>query len=112
MEFYQYGLGSPGFAKFFNKMVHSRMVDAMALVEINSARSKSFLLLRSIRQGCPLARALFVIAADCLHYILRDNSLSPRVKGIALRNLEEISNVQFGDDTSLLIELTITSLPS
>lgn len=78
---------------------------------INNGRNKwgkirVFSLSRSIRQGCPLAPSLFAIVVDSLHYISRDNSLSPKVKGINLPNKEELVKVQFVDDTSLLIDLS------
>ena len=47
-----------------------------------------------------------MIAAEALHYLLRDESISPRVFGLLLPNADEILNVQFADDTSILFELT------
>ncbi|XP_059067729.1 secreted RxLR effector protein 78-like [Cryptomeria japonica] len=56
------------------------LVDAHAQIEVNGVTSQPFKLGRSIRQGCHLAPALFVIAYDVLFYLLRENSLSPKVK--------------------------------
>lgn len=40
-----------------------------------------------------------------MHYILKDCNLSPKVKGIALPNKEEIRNIQFADDTTIIFSL-------
>ncbi|XP_059074828.1 uncharacterized protein LOC131874899 [Cryptomeria japonica] len=77
----------------------------MAQVDINGSLSEPFPLTRSIRQGCPLAPALFVIASEALTYILTDDTLSPAVKGITLPNNEDLSICQFADDTSLFIKM-------
>ena len=51
-----------------------------------------------------------MIASDALHYLLRDSSLSPRVRGVLLPNNEEVANVQFADDTSILLYLEETNM--
>ena len=76
----------------------------MAL-EVNGNRSECFESSRSIRQGCPLAPALFVIVAEALHYLLRDESILPKVCGPLLPNGDELSNMKFANDTSILFEL-------
>ena len=79
--------------------------DANVVVEVNGGRSHCFELSRSIRQGCPLAPTLFVIATEALHYLLRDDILSPKVRGPLLPNMQEISKIQFVDDTTILFKL-------
>lgn len=69
------------------------MKDASARVEVNGCKSNRIILSRSIRQSCPLIPALFVIVVDALYYLLRDNSLSPRVRGVTLPNGEDLTNV-------------------
>ena len=49
--------------------------------------------------------ALFAIVVEAFHYILRDESISPRVFELLLPNGDEISNVQFVDDSLILFEL-------
>lgn len=60
----------------------------------------------SIRQGCPLAPSLFVIAYDALFYLLRDDSLSSKVAGIRLPDDNELMNIQFYNDTAIFLELS------
>ena len=95
-----------GFPPSFCNTVQVLLSDASAQVEVNGVLSSPFSLGRSIRQGCPLAPSLFVIASEALFYILRDNSLSPNVRGIYLPNDEELINCQFADDTALFFELS------
>ncbi|XP_059067565.1 uncharacterized protein LOC131858359 [Cryptomeria japonica] len=68
-----------GFPSEFCTYVKVLLQDASAHIEVNGSLSSSIMLSRSIRQGCPLAPALFIIASDALFYLLRDNSLSPKV---------------------------------
>ncbi|XP_059070148.1 secreted RxLR effector protein 78-like [Cryptomeria japonica] len=95
-----------GFPPEFCKWVMVLLKDASAQVEVNGSLSQNITLGRSIRQGCPLAPALFVIAAGALFYILRDSTISPNVKGIKLPNGEELINGQFADDTTLFIKIS------
>jgi hypothetical protein len=60
----------------------------------------------SIRQGFPLAPTLFVIALEALFYMLKDNSLSPKVRDLYLPNDDELINYQFTDDTALFFEFS------
>lgn len=92
------------FPRKFCDAVNILLKDALAQIDVNGSLSASFPLSRSIRQGCPLAPALFVIAFEALFYILRDNSFSPVVKGITLPNNEELLNCQFADDTAIFFD--------
>ena len=103
-------LQSFGFPPYFCMAVQSLLTDACAQIEINGSISDSFPLSRSIRQGCPLAPALFVIAAEALYYILRDDTLSPEVRGLYLPNNEELINSHLADDTAVFFELTDNNL--
>ena len=47
-----------------------------------------------------------MISLEALFYILGDNSISPKVRGIYLPNNEELINCQFADDTALFFELS------
>ena len=99
-----------GFLTHYCRMVFFFLFGVKATMEINGVRSEFFSLTRSIRQGCPLAPSLFMIASDSLHYLLRDNSLSPCVRGILLPNNQEVANVWFVDDISILLYLEETNM--
>ncbi|XP_059078008.1 uncharacterized protein LOC131876588 [Cryptomeria japonica] len=98
-------LQSLGFPPGFCNMVRTLLCDANVVVELNGIRSSNLALTRSIRQGCPLALALFVLVVDAMFYLLKDSSTTSPIRGISLPNKEEIYNVQFVDDTTLLIKL-------
>lgn len=94
-----------GFPKEFCRMNETLMKDSNAQIEINGCLTVEFELQRSIRQDCSLAHTLFVIVVDALHYILRDNHLTPKVNGLVLPNKQELINLQFVDDTTLMVKL-------
>lgn len=52
-----------------------------------------------------MAPTSFFIASDALHYILRVNNATPKVKGISLPNQSELLNIQFVDITTLFPHL-------
>ncbi|GLJ49275.1 hypothetical protein SUGI_1041170 [Cryptomeria japonica] len=93
-----------GFPTRFCNLVKMMMNDVFAQIDINGSWSDAFPLERSIRQGCPLAPALFVISSEAFHYILRDHSMSPAVRGIRLPNNEELITSQFADDTTVFFK--------
>ncbi|XP_059064215.1 secreted RxLR effector protein 78-like [Cryptomeria japonica] len=93
-----------GFPTRFCNLVKMMMNDVFAHIDINGSLSDAFLLGRSIKQGCPLAPALFVISSEAFHYILRDHSMSPAIRGIRLPNNEELITSQFADDTTIFFE--------
>ncbi|XP_057851145.2 uncharacterized protein LOC131061466 [Cryptomeria japonica] len=99
-----------GFPDIFCKYIQILLKDASAMIDVNGSLTNPIPLSRSIRQGCPLAPALFVIASDALHYILKDDTISPKVRGITLPNDSELLNIQFADDISLFLELSYDNL--
>ncbi|XP_057871784.2 secreted RxLR effector protein 78-like [Cryptomeria japonica] len=105
-EFILMMLEAFGFPVEFCKWVKILLKEESAQVEINGSLTQNIKLDRSIRQGCPLAPALFVIPFDALYYILRDYTISPKVGGVKLPDGSELINTQFADDTALFIKLT------
>lgn len=98
-------------SKFFG-MVDTLLEDALAQIDVNGMLFEKFHLERSIRQGCPLAPSLFVIASDALFYLLRDNTFSPIIKGINLLDNNELVNVQFADETAIFLGLDEDNIES
>lgn len=104
-SFLKMALEAFGFPQGFIRMISTLLNDASAMIDVNGARLEAIKLERSIRQGCPIAPALFFIASDALHYLLRDNSVSPKVRGVYLPDNNELLNIQFADDTSIFLDL-------
>lgn len=94
-----------GFLEDYCRQVNILITNAKAYVEINGVKYDRFFLSRSIRKGCSLALALYIIVADALYYLLRDYSTSSGVDEIKLPNGRNLSNIQFADDTTILTKL-------
>ncbi|XP_059074953.1 uncharacterized protein LOC131874985 [Cryptomeria japonica] len=81
------------------------ILDSSTIIDVNGDLSEPIPLKRSIRQECPIAPVLFVIAVDALFYILRSFALGSPVKGLTLPNHDDLINAQFVDETTLFLEL-------
>ncbi|XP_059068323.1 uncharacterized protein LOC131858872 [Cryptomeria japonica] len=109
-EFIIMMLESFSFPGEFCQIVKVLLHDASAQIDINGSLSPPIVFSLSIRQGCPLAPSLFVIAFDALFYLLRDSTISPKVEGIRLPDNNELLNIQFADDTALFLNISKLNL--
>jgi hypothetical protein len=73
-------------------------------IKINGTPGLDFQLARSVRQGCPLAPYLFILAMDVLGYMLADPK--HRVEGLTLPRGGLIRDQTFADDTALYLKGT------
>ena len=90
---------------FHNKWINQVMAlysNASAAVIVNGEQSKTFLLQRSVRQGCPLAPYLFLLTVDVLGQMLQHPECG--VQGLRLPDNTVITNQMFADDTLLLLD--------
>jgi hypothetical protein len=89
----------------FVNLVESSLTGLSSCVRTAFGPSRTFPVLRSIRQGDPLAPLLFVILMDGLHEGLQTNPMTGRYHGlhidIAGRRLQ-IPSLGFADDTATL----------
>ena len=75
-------------------------------VSVNGHLSDWFYLQRGCRQGDPLSPYLFILCAEILALLIRNN---PNIKGIIVGNTEfRIS--QYADDTSMILDGSERSL--
>ena len=64
---------------------------------------KSFKMLRSVRQGCPLALYLYIIAAEALHYQIADRSW--QIQGLTLPDDKGmVLDTAYADDTMTYVK--------
>ena len=75
-------------------------------VLINGFGTDFFSITRGCRQGDPISPYLFVICAEILAIMLRNNK---KIKGIKIGNIEYLIS-QFADDTTLILDGSEASL--
>jgi hypothetical protein len=75
---------------------------ARSAVKMNGELGPEFQLARSVRQGCPLAPYLFILATDVLGYMLADPKY--RVEGLSLLKGGLVRDQTFADDTALYLK--------
>jgi hypothetical protein len=73
-----------GFLGEFINMEQLLFIDAEVCVKVNGSLSDSFSIKRGVRQGCPVAPYLFIIAAKVLNIMVMTEMEAGRVKGIEL----------------------------
>jgi hypothetical protein len=72
-----------GFGDTWIRWVKALYKEASSAVKMNGETGLDFQLARSVRQGCPLAPYLFILATDVLGYMLADPI--HEVEGLSLR---------------------------
>ena len=80
--------------------------DVSTCVTVNGHLSRWFHIKRGVRQGDPLSPYLFLICAEVMSTMIREND---RIKGIKIRDYDVLLN-QFADDTSLCLDGSEESL--
>lgn len=77
---------------------------ASSAIKVNGNIGLDFLLERSVRQGCPLAPYLFILATDILGHMMADPRYN--VEGLSLPKGGLIRDQTFVDDTTLYLRGT------
>jgi len=93
LEFFNFGPDIIKWVTLFYNKINS-------CVSINGQYSSWFPILRGVRQGDPSSPYLYLICAEILSLMIRQNE---RIKGITL-NAKEYLLSQFADDTSLCLD--------
>jgi hypothetical protein len=65
-------LAKLGFCSQWIRWVHSLYCSASSAIKLNGVIGNNFPLARSVRQGCPLAPYLFILATDVFGHMLDD----------------------------------------
>jgi len=95
-------LSKLGFNSTWVWWVCTLYLHATFAIRINGEAGPVFQLARSVRQGCPLAPYLFILAIDVLGHMLED----PRydVEGLNLPRGGRLREQTFADDTALYLK--------
>ena len=99
LNFYNFG---PDFIKWINTFYKN--IESSCL--INGHMSEWFLIQRGCRQGDPISSYIFILCAEVLAILIRNNN---NIKGINIGNTEYVIS-QFADDTTLILNGTEKSL--
>jgi hypothetical protein len=73
-----------------------------SLVKVNGELGEDFRFARSVRQGCPLAPYLFILATDLLGHMLDDPK--HEIKGLHLPKGGCVRDQTFADNTPLYLK--------
>jgi hypothetical protein len=101
-------LSKIGFSPKWIKWVSSMYWLASSSVKINGESGGEFKLSRSVKQGCPLAPYLFILATDVLGHML-DNT-KYKVEGLTLPKGGCVRDQTFVDDTAFYLKGTHNNL--
>ncbi len=72
------------------------------MIKLNGVVGSCFPLARLVRQGCPLAPYLFILATDVLGHMLEDQRFG--VEGLSLPRRGHIIEQTFADNTALYLQ--------
>ncbi|GFR64029.1 reverse transcriptase [Elysia marginata] len=87
-----------GFGENFRRWVSTLFKERTALVKNGGYLSREFQINRGVRQGCPIAPLIFLLAAEVLAQSIRQNN---RIHGIKLPMSDKSVKIkQFADDTT------------
>ena len=101
-EFIEKVLEFLNFGTDFRKYVKLFYTDIQSCVCVNGKYSEYFDILRGVRQGDPLSPYLFLICAEILAQMLRENQ---QIKGLKIGDMEAFLS-QFADDTAVFMDGT------
>ncbi|GBG78679.1 hypothetical protein CBR_g27902 [Chara braunii] len=104
------GLRIRGMGEVFVKAVQSVLQSTEARIQENGFFSAPLRVTRSVRQGCPLSPALYILYVEHLHEMIKRNV---EIKGFVLPTGGEVKSNVFADDTaavSLATQQSVSAL--
>lgn len=98
-----------GFNGMLTSFLEATYGSAASAVLINGRMSPSFLLARSVRQGCPLSPLLFIIAIDALSHVLMEETNSGWIEGVRIPEMDiHSAHSLFADDLTMILRADMT----
>jgi len=95
-------LAKLGFSETWIRWVKTLYLKASSAIKVNGTTGPTFQLAPSVRQGCPLAPYLFILAIDVLGHMLADPRY--KVEGLTLPRGGLVRDQTFADDTALYLQ--------
>jgi hypothetical protein len=95
-------LSKLGFCPTWIQWISSLYWLASSSIKVNGKRGKDFRLARLVKQGCPLAPYLFILAMDVLGHMLDDPK--HKIDELHLPKRECVWDQTFADDTALYLK--------
>ena len=96
-----------GFPKQFINIIQFLHKKTTAQFIVNGFLSSKFPVERGIRQGCPLAPLLFIIATEFLYQMLQESETSTNIEMEIENQPLQLSTIGFVDDTSVFFRDTM-----
>jgi len=98
-------LEAMGIPQPFIEIVKILFIDAKVSVCINGVDSNAFLVLRGVRQGCPLVPYLFLFVGEALNVVAKHLLLEGELAGVSLpKDVGEQLISQYADDVNFMIK--------
>ena len=94
------------FGENFIKWIRLFYSNIVSCVTVNGHLSDWFNVCRGVRQGDPMSPYLFILCAEILSILIRQNK---NISGIMINNIEYLVS-QYADDTTVLLDGTERSL--
>jgi hypothetical protein len=95
-------LSKMGFCPTWNQWISSLYWLAFSSVKVNRELGEDFRLARSVRQGCPLAPYLFILATDVLGHMLDDPV--HKIEGLHLPKGGCVRDQTFAEDITFYLK--------
>ena len=96
-------LVTAGFKPEFRRWISMMNHNPQAVVQVNGRRSRVFAIERLLRQGCPLAPLLYVLAFEPLLRRLRDERTGPSLRGVLFAGSFTARVSAFADDITVFV---------
>ncbi|KAL3698739.1 hypothetical protein R1sor_012815 [Riccia sorocarpa] len=102
-EFLWYTFATMGIGANTISRIKGLVVGGTSAVHINWSFMEEFIIMRGVREGCPLAPLLFVMTMQPLMRVLWEEERLGNIKGLNVGEGHSLLNQLFADDTKICI---------